>query len=165
MDATPRLGLGYLSAGQAAKEILVNESLQALDAVVSCAVEEGPRLSPPANPLIGQCFLVDVAPSGDWSGKENCIAVATAGGWRFVTAFPGLTAYVKSLASWATFHDGMWEIGQVRGSAVLVDGLQVVGSRAPAIASAAGGSTVDMEARQILDRILDALRQHGLIET
>ena len=50
------------------------------------------------------------------------------------------------------------------GSALLLDGLQVVGTRAAAIASPAGGSTVDSEARSAIDQLLRALRQHGLIE-
>lgn len=50
------------------------------------------------------------------------------------------------------------------GSALLLDGLQVVGTRAAAIASPAGGSTVDSEARSAIDQLLGALRQHGLIE-
>jgi Protein of unknown function (DUF2793) len=112
-----------------------------------------------------ECFLVDVAPTADWAGKANCIAAFTSGGWRFDEPVEGLTAYVKSLASWANFRDGAWEIGQVRGSALARGGRQVIGSQAAAIPPATGGSTVDAEARQTLDLILDALRQHGLIET
>jgi hypothetical protein len=50
------------------------------------------------------------------------------------------------------------------GSALLLDGVQVVGARASAIASPVGGTTVDSEARATIGQLLDALRQHGLIE-
>ena len=52
----------------------------------------------------------------------------------------------------------------LRGSAVFLEGVQVVGARLPAIASPASGSTVDSEARSTLDAVLTALRSHGLIE-
>jgi hypothetical protein len=48
--------------------------------------------------------------------------------------------------------------------ALLLDGVQVVGTRASAIASPAGGTTVDSEARATIGQLLEALRQHGLIE-
>jgi hypothetical protein len=52
----------------------------------------------------------------------------------------------------------------LRGSALLLDGIQVVGARRPAIASPSGGSTTDSEARATLDQLLNAMRAHGLIE-
>jgi len=52
----------------------------------------------------------------------------------------------------------------LRGTAVFLDGVKVVGPRLPAIALPADGSTVDSEARSTLDAVLSALRSHGLIE-
>ena len=46
---------------------------------------------------------------------------------------------------------------------MVIAGQQVVGSRLPAIAEATGGSTIDTEARAVIDAILGALREHGLI--
>jgi len=46
----------------------------------------------------------------------------------------------------------------------VIGGEQVIGSRAAAIADPAAGATVDNEARTAIDAILDALREHGLIE-
>lgn len=45
----------------------------------------------------------------------------------------------------------------------MIGGQQVVGARAGAIGSPAGGSTVDAEARGAIGQILSALRTHGLI--
>ena len=52
----------------------------------------------------------------------------------------------------------------LRGSSLVLDGIQVVGTRRPAIPSPAGGATVDSEARTAISELLDALRDHGLIE-
>jgi hypothetical protein len=76
-----------------------------------------------------------------------------------------MSLYERGSGTWAVYRSGDWEIGNLRGAALLIGGVQVVGSRAAAIASPSGGATVDSEARATLDAILGALRGHGLIET
>jgi hypothetical protein len=131
--------------------------------VVAAAVEEPPRASPPSSPAVGVSYIVSSAPTGAWAGKSQCLAGYTSGGWRFVTPFEGLTAFVRSTATWATYRAGTWEIGLLRGASVVIGGQQVIGSRAAAISSASGGTTIDVQARAVIDQILTALRQHGLI--
>jgi len=46
---------------------------------------------------------------------------------------------------------------------LFIDGEQVVGTRAAAIAGPTGGATIDAEARAAVSQILEGLRQHGLI--
>jgi hypothetical protein len=75
-----------------------------------------------------------------------------------------MTIFIRSAAIWAVYRAGAWELGQVRGSALFLGGQQVVGSRAEAILSPTGGTTIDSEARAIIDQILQTMRQHGLIE-
>jgi hypothetical protein len=101
-------------------------------------------------------------------GAAVCAGLADdsrGGGW--VRSFPrdGLIAFVKSTGVWALFQSGVWELGTVRGSSLVLGGQQVVGTRAAAIAGPAGGSTIDAESRTAIGQILSALRQHGLIET
>jgi hypothetical protein len=164
MSGTPRFQLPFLSAGQAQKEFTHNEALQILDLVVAPAVEEGPRTDPPAVPTLGACYIVGSSPTGDWTGRSQAVAGFTSGGWRFIDPVEGMSLFVKADASCATFHQGAWEMGVVRGSTLVLGGDQVVGSRLPAIVSPSGGSTIDSEARNTLGQMLDALRQHGLIE-
>jgi hypothetical protein len=164
MSSTPRLGLPFLSPGQAQKEFFHNEALQSLDAIVAAAVEEPPRTSPPASPTLGSCYIVGSAPTGVWSGKTQCLARYTSGGWRFASPFDGLTAYVRSTSTWATYRSSAWEVGMLRGASVVIAGQRVVGSRGSAISSPSGGSTVDSQGRSAIDQILTAMRQHGLID-
>jgi hypothetical protein len=138
--------------------------LQTLDVLVGGCVEEPPLASPPASPVIGESYIVDVDASGDWSGNSQSIAAFTSGGWRFIGPLDGMTVYIRSTGNWAAYRAGSWEIGRLRGSSLVIDGQQVVGSRAAAIASPAGGATIDAEARAAIDQILGSLRQHGLIE-
>ena len=164
MSSTPRLALPFLSPGQAQKEFFHNEALQTLDLLAAAAVEELPRASPPASPTLGACYIIASAPTGAWSGKAQCLAAYTSGGWRFIPPFEGLTAYVKSSSLWAAYRSGAWETGILRGASVVIAGQQVVGGRAAAITSASGGTTVDTQARSVIDQILAAMRQHGLVE-
>lgn len=165
MSSTPRLALPFLSAGQAQKEFFHNEALQTADLLIGAAVEEPPRASPPASPVLGACYILASAPTDAWAGKSQCLAGFTTGGWRLISPFEGLAAYVRSTSTWAAYRAGAWEFGLLRGASVVIGGQQVVGSRASPIASASGGTTVDVEARSAIDQILTAMRQHGLIES
>ena len=145
MSVTPRFGLPMLAAGQAQKEFLHNEAVQALETLVAPTVEEPPLASPPSSPMVGSCYIVAASPTGAWAGKPECLASFTGGGWRFVTPTDGLTAYVRSTGTRAIYRAGDWEM--------------VAGT----IASPSGGATVDAEARSAISQILEALRQHGFI--
>ena len=165
MSGTPRLALPLLSSGQAQKEFYHNEALQVLDTIVAGAVEEGPRDSPPPSPAIGACYIVAGSPTGAWAGKQDHVACYTSGGWRLMPPLEGMSVYVKSASVWANYQSSAWELGSVRGSRIIVGGQQVVGGRLPGIASASGGTTIDTQARSVVDQILSCLRQHGLIDS
>jgi uncharacterized protein DUF2793 len=164
MSSTPRLGLPFLSAGQAQKEIFHNEALQTLDVLVAAAVEEPPRATPPPSPAIGSCYIVATAATDEWAGQSQAVAAFTSAGWRFVAPQEGTACYVRSTACWAVYRANAWEVGQVRGSSLVLAGQQVVGGRLAAIPGASGGAVVDSEARAAIDQILTAMRQHGLID-
>jgi len=159
-----RLGLPMLAAGQAQKEITHNEALTLLDIALCAAVDGTGTNVPPANPAEGATWIVGDAPTGAWAGHADALAGWTAGGWRFVPAAEGTTAWVKARGVEARFRNGAWTIGQVTAASLVVDGLPVVGARRPSIAAPVGGATADDEARRAVAAILETLRSHGLIE-
>jgi hypothetical protein len=165
MDRSPKWGLGYLSVGQAQKETVFNESILTLDSIVGATVEQPPLNDPPSSPPIGSSYIVGNTPTGDWEGKAQCLAAFTTGGWHFITPKDGLSVYVRSTDTSALYSAGEWNIGQLKGSSLVLGGLQVVGTRLASIASPSGGTVVDLEARTAVDAILAAMQQHGLIET
>ena len=165
MDRTPRFGLPFLVPGQAQKELFHNEALLAIDALVAPSVDGPPESAPPASPSPGDCYLVGGEAQGEWSGRENCLAAHSTGGWRFITPPEGFAVHVRATGTSAVYRSGAWQIGAIHGSTLEIGGLQVVGERQPAIASPAGGKTIDSEARAALSELLGAMRRHGLIES
>lgn len=165
MDATERLSLPMLFAGQSQKEVFHNEALQVLDTLAAGAVEEPERNDPPSSPVAGSCYLVGAAPTGEWSQYPDHLAAFSGAGWRFVAPVPGLVVLVKSTGIFATYGLAGWEIGTISGSRVVINGTQIVGPQAGTIAGPSGGTTIDSEARATLEQVLAALRTHGLIAT
>ncbi len=162
-ETTARLALPLLATGQAGKELTHNEALALIDLVTGAGVEAVGVDVPPADPVAGRAWIVGSAPVGAWAGRAGALAGWTGGGWRFVAPFEGLSVWIVAEKLQARFVGGEWAKGELRASGVLVGGVPVLGPRGPAIAAPAGGSTVDAEARAVLDAVLAALRGHGLI--
>ena len=163
MTQSARLGLAFLQAAQLQKEGTVNEGFAALDIAVSAAVDGYLLNTPPGSPAVGNCYIVGASPTGDWAGHALALAGYTAGGWRFLAAFAGLSALDKASGEVVTFASGVWEKGHVRAAKMSVAGNQVVGARLAAVTDPTGGGTVDAEARTAIAAILARLRSHGLI--
>lgn len=162
-EATARLGFPLLAAGQTQKEWTHNEALALADLALAAAVEGVGLEEPPADPGEGKSWILGAAPRGAWAGRARALAGWTAGGWRFVAPFEGLSAWIAPEKLHVRFISGAWVSGEIRGRRVLVDGTPVVGARRPAIAAPADGAVVDAEARAALEQVLAALRAHGLI--
>jgi len=163
-EESARLALPLLAAGQAQKEVWHNEALALLDIAVQASVEEIGRDAPPAAPAPGQCWIVGMAPVGEWSGRAGAIAGWTAGGWRFVAPRAGLRARHAASGQEAACDGTGWTTGEMRAARLLIDGRQVVGAQGAAIAVPAGGTTIDHECRSAVETILISLRKHGLIK-
>ncbi|KMS62470.1 hypothetical protein FHS51_000938 [Sphingobium wenxiniae] len=163
MDMTPRWGLPLLFAGQAQKELFHNEALTRIDMLLHGQARSADLAEPPADPAIGECWIVGGGASGEWAGQEGAVACWTEGGWRFAQALAGLALWVADRGH-AMRHDGTaWRSGACRADGLYVNDVRIVGERLGAVGNPSGGSTVDSQARAAIDAILDILRTHGLI--
>ncbi len=163
MDTSPRLGMPLLSAAQLQKELWVNESLFRVDQLLCGRIGAVEHDEPPAAPAESTWFRVGQAPTGAWQGKAGHIAAWSPAGWRFLEPFEGLElADADDSVAWR-FDGASWRKGQVKALAVVIDGVQVLGSRQPAVADPAGGATIDLEARTAIRDLLAVVRAHGLI--
>ncbi|WP_213982473.1 DUF2793 domain-containing protein [Sphingomonas sp. dw_22] len=132
-------------------------------AVQGAAVAAGANM-PPADPVTGGNWILGAAPEGAWAGHAGEVAGWTEGGWRFLAPFEGMRLWVVADQAFALFSEGEWVVGRSYGR-LIVEGRQVVGPRVSAIAEPAGGTTVDTEARAAIMAVLEALREHGLVDT
>lgn len=106
-DATPRLSLPYLAAGQAQKHVTLNESLAMLDGLVQTAVESRTTAAQPGSPADGDLYILPASPTGaDWSGKAaGTVMRYEAGAWAELPVSEGCLAWVKDEDA-AVFFDG-----------------------------------------------------------
>lgn len=107
---TPRMGLSYLVASQAQKEVTHNEALNDLDALVACAPVSMGANTPPVSVNDGDVFIVGSAPTGDWAGQAGKIALYFSG-WRFKTPRAGWMVFLASDGKLYLFDGAVWRVG------------------------------------------------------
>lgn len=98
--------------------------------------------SPPADAEEGTGFRVTSPASGDWANYEDNIAIRIGGAWHFVAPFKGMVIFDQRAEVMLHYNQG-WR-------------------QAPEPAFPEGGSTVDIEARQMLTELIGALRIVGI---
>lgn len=131
-------------AGQAHKELFHNEAITLVDFLINPVVQattDDPGSLVPEN---GECWLVASGATGDWAGNDNNIAAWTENGWQFISPVEGMRVMSADSAVVTIFRQETWQ-------------------ECDPVAPATGGSTVDSEARAVLDSILIALQTHAIL--
>lgn len=141
-NATSRFALPLLHAGQAQKEVFVNEAFGLADALLHCAVE-GAAASHPGKSLEGEAWLILPGATGDWESHDNEIAVRRGGAWIFVEPRDGLRVFDRSAGCEMLFFR-FW-----RKASIPVEPL--------------GGVSVDGEARAAINDLVSALQALGIL--
>ncbi|KPP94117.1 DUF2793 domain-containing protein [Erythrobacter sp. HL-111] len=139
---TDGLGLPLLFAGQAQREIFLNQAFCLLDSLMTRAVTAALD-APPADPAEGACYRVLDEATGEWSGRDRSIAVRIGGGWHFVPPQAGMQVFDRAARCWYHF-EGDW-------------------TRAVQPPAPEGGTVIDQEARDGLMQLIAALRNIGLL--
>ena len=141
-SVTARFGLPLLFAGQAQKEVFVNEAHALTDSLLHCAIERETAI-PPGTPLDGTAWLIAAGAAGEWLGKDGAIACRQAGNWLYVMPRAGMQ--VRDLSN-----------GQVR---YFLDQWNVAATPVEPI----GGPVIDIEARAAILGLTKALRIAGIL--
>ncbi len=110
-DASPRLGLPYLAAGQSQKHVTVNEALTRLDALVQLAVESRSLNTAPANPVDGSLYILSAAGTGSaWNGQPaGSLMRFEAGTWANVAVAEGMLAWLRNEDQLLVYDGGQWQ--------------------------------------------------------
>jgi hypothetical protein len=141
-STTPITGLPLLVAGQAQKELFVNQALAILDAFAPRAVAAS-LSEPPSAPAEGDCFRVIAPASQAWAGCEDHIAIRIGGAWHVIPPRDGMRLFDRA-ADRDLFFQSTWQ-----------------STSAPAAPT--GGTVVDIEARAALATLIHALEQIGVL--
>jgi hypothetical protein len=141
-STTPALSLPLLFAGQTQKEFFINEALSLLDALHARAVTAS-QPAPPASPTEGACYRVTSQATGTWAGKDDRLAILVAGDWHFIAPVEGMLVFDRAAASFIIYRSD-WQ-------------------PASAVATPAGGSVIDFEARAALAALITALTTMSLL--
>lgn len=109
-DATARLGLPYLAAGQMQKHVTLNEALTRLDALAATEVVSRTIHAQPASPAEGALYILPADVSGPaWAGRAaGTLMRAEAGGWRAVDKPDGLIVLVRDAGELWLCDQGQW---------------------------------------------------------
>ncbi len=110
-DASPRLGLPYLAAGQSQKHVTVNEALTRLDALVQLAIESRSLSAAPANPVDGSLYILSAAGTGSaWNGQPaGSLMRYEAGTWATVAVTEGILAWLRNEDQLLVYDGGQWQ--------------------------------------------------------
>ncbi len=107
MSTTSRLGLPFIVASQAQKEVTHNEALAMLDALVQAAAISIGSNTAPGSPVAGDCHVVGDTPTGDWLGQSQKLAYYTTG-WNFIAPWPGMTVWVAAAETLYSYNGSGW---------------------------------------------------------
>ena len=120
-DASARLGLPYLAAGQMQKHVTLNEALTRLDALVQPAVSSRSRTDQPTAPADGALYILPEGATGaDWeAAAPGDLVRAEAGGWSVIPVPDGTPVIVLDEAMVLVRVSGAWltlgsRLGQVQ---------------------------------------------------
>lgn len=140
-DNTARHALPNLYVGQAQKEITHNEALARIDALLHPVVEDSSTA--PIEGLTvnsdGLCWLISNASTGLWSGRSGQIARWSGGSWRYLSPVAGMTIWNASGNKRLFYIDNAWV-------------------EPAAIVNPDGGTTIDAQARTVINAVLAHLR-------
>lgn len=90
---TPVLGLTELIASQSQPHIPLNTAIRSLETIAQITAL-GIENDPPLSPTDGDTYIVGDAPTDDWVGHEDEVAVLIGGGWSYFTPLGGWVAFV-----------------------------------------------------------------------
>jgi len=85
---------------------IINSNI--LDAMVQPVVENGLQATPPLSSTSGALYVIGAAPTGEWAGKENCLAQYLNGTWAFYVPFEGMTIWNKTTKSRWYYTGTQW---------------------------------------------------------
>jgi len=107
MSKTPHLSMNFLIPNQSHKEIIYNESLIIMDALLSGSAIDIDINHQISNGEDGNLYILGDDPKGDWKGRNKHI-VYFFDYWRFIRPKTGMSFFVVSKNALYRFIEDNW---------------------------------------------------------
>lgn len=106
----PKLGLLIHAAYEEEHYDALTKMLRGIDALVQCTVKNHTLDTPPVGPDDGDCYIVPVAATGEWSGHDKKIGrwSAVIEEWEFYTPKAGWIAWSDEAGTHIAFDGSTW---------------------------------------------------------
>jgi len=108
MSETAQLGLPLVQPAQAQKHVTVNEAFARLDGLTQLTLTSIGVTVPPMGMADGVSYGVPNGAVNEWSGEVGKIAIASNGGWVFVSPITGWRAWIADLGKEALYNGADW---------------------------------------------------------
>lgn len=102
MTATPNLNIGMMSTGSLSKEVIFNEAMVLVDALLARVVLSRATTAPPSNPADGAAYIIPTGATGDWSAHVGNLTFYY-NGWHFIAPPNKMKVWVQSESRWYTW--------------------------------------------------------------
>jgi hypothetical protein len=108
MFYTKNFSLKLLKPHQMHKEVLVNENMLLVDAILGGGIISRHRKDEPAEATAGDKYLIPEGAEGSWSDKTNAIAVRLEGTWAFLEPKEGMLFWSIEDKKLIVFSEKSW---------------------------------------------------------
>jgi len=146
---TSRHKLPLLAVGQAQKEYTHNEAMIMIDNLINLTVlniAHDPEIAMQSATDVenqgSKNWLIGKNATGAWRDRSDQIAVKLDSGWRYLEPIESMTIYNAALNNRMIYKELDWHI-------------------APILTNADGGDTIDFQARESINEIIELLRLFG----
>ncbi len=106
---THNLKLYMLYPYQLHKEILINENLLIIDAMLHQGIISRQITTPPNDAKTSDKYVIPDNATGEWQNKKNQIAIKLLDKWHYIPPNNGMTIWVLDEKRQAVYLDAMWQ--------------------------------------------------------
>jgi hypothetical protein len=108
-ETSARLSMPYIQPAQAQKHITHNEALALLDVLVQACATSATVTVPPADPDLGECYLIPADAVDDWAGHTDQIAQFRSDGWQFTDPNAGYMVWIEDQGASLVYDGAAWQ--------------------------------------------------------
>lgn len=116
---TPILKINLMAENALQKEVLFNEAMLSIDAIISGTVIDINN-TPPGSPADGDVHIVGTSATGAWAGQANAIAFYY-NGWQFFDPPSRFQVYDEATSSFWNWNGTAWVAGTLAATSLAGD--------------------------------------------